>query len=178
MTAGRRTSAAKVLTETAPKTAPKTAPETAPETATLSKQRLRLWLRLLRVTRSVEGELRERLRTEFDGTLPRFDVLAALQRRPDGMTMTELSRFLMVSNGNVTGIIDRLVQEGLVVRVPVENDRRATFVRLTPKGDKAFAEMAEAHEGWVDDLLSGIPADEVAAMIDMLSRFTETKRSR
>ncbi len=151
---------------------------TKPETAKLSKQRLRLWLRLLRATRSVEGELRERLRKDFDATLPRFDVLAALHRCQDGMTMTELSRFLMVSNGNVTGIIDRLVLEGLVVRVPDKKDRRATFVRLTPKGVAAFGEMAEAHEGWVDGLLSEVSAEEAADLISLLSRFNETQRSR
>ncbi|WP_282605274.1 MarR family winged helix-turn-helix transcriptional regulator [Pelagibius sp. Alg239-R121] len=149
-----------------------------PKTAPLSKQRLRLWLRLLRATRFVEGELRERLRKDYDATLPRFDVLAALYRCQDGMTMTELSRFLMVSNGNVTGIVDRLVQEGLVVRVPDENDRRATFVRLTPKGVTAFGEMAEAHEGWVDGLLSDISAKEAAELITLLSRFNENKGSR
>ena len=149
-----------------------------PEAAKLSKQRLRLWLRLLRATRSVESELRERLRKDFDATLPRFDVLAALHRCQDGMTMTELSRFLMVSNGNVTGIIDRLVQEGLVVRVPDKKDRRATFVRLTQKGVAAFGEMAAAHEGWVDGLLSDVSAEEAADLISLLSRFNENTRSR
>ena len=149
----------------------------APKSASLSKQRLRLWLRLLRATRFVESELRERLRRDFDATLPRFDVLAALYRCQDGMTMTELSRFLMVSNGNVTGIVDRLVQEGLVVRIPDKNDRRATFVRLTPKGVAAFTEMAGAHEGWVDGLLAEIDAEETAELISLLSRFNEKKRS-
>lgn len=148
-----------------------TASVPAAKAASLSKQRLRLWLRLLRTTRFVENELRERLRKDFDATLPRFDVLAALYRRQDGMTMTELSRFLMVSNGNVTGIVDRLVQEGLVVRVPDEKDRRATFVRLTPKGIEAFTDMAAAHEGWVDGLLSEFDAEEAAELIALLSRF-------
>jgi DNA-binding MarR family transcriptional regulator len=143
-----------------------------------SKQRLRLWLRLLRATRFVEGELRERLRRDFDATLPRFDVLAALYRVENGMTMTELSRFLMVSNGNVTGIVDRLVQEGLIVRIPDKNDRRATFVRLTPKGLTAFTEMAEAHEGWVDGMLSEITAEEASQLIGLLSRFNSQKESR
>lgn len=157
-------------------TAPAAAPNASDsKSASSSKQRLRLWLRLLRTTRFVENELRERLRKDFDATLPRFDVLAALYRCQDGMTMTELSRFLMVSNGNVTGIVDRLVQEGLVVRVPDKNDRRATFVRLTPKGVTAFTEMAGAHEGWVDGLLSDIDAEEAAELIALLSRFNEKK---
>ena len=100
------------------------APQTRP--AAGSKQRLRLWLRLLRAARAIEAELRERLRDEFDMTLPQFDVMAALARKGAGMTMTELSRLLMVSNGNVTGIIDRLVAERLVVRQAHDDDRRAT----------------------------------------------------
>src|SRR5665647_1478312 len=119
-----------------------------------SKQRLRLWIRLLRTARAIEAELRERLRVEFATTLPQFDVMAALARKDAGMTMTELSRLLMVSNGNVTGIIDRLVGDKLVVRKAPAEDRRAIIVRLTPKGTAQFAQIAKAHEGWVDKLLS------------------------
>ena len=104
--------------------------------------KLRLWVRLLRAVRVVEVDLRRRLRAEFGETLPRFDVMAALARAKTGMTMTEVSRHLMVSNGNVTGIIDRLVTEGLVVRISDTQDRRATLVRLTPKGLRHFARMA------------------------------------
>ncbi|MGA8932368.1 MAG: MarR family transcriptional regulator, partial [Pseudolabrys sp.] len=100
----------------------------------ISKQRLRLWLRLLRSSRAIEAQLRERLRTRFSITLPQFDVMAALARSEEGMTMTELSRQLMVSNGNVTGIIDRLVAEKLVLRQAPASDRRSFIVRLTPKG--------------------------------------------
>src|SRR6185437_16155717 len=102
----------------------------------LSKQRLRLWIRILRTARAIEAEVRERLRVEFEVTLPQFDVMAALERKPTGMTMTELSRFLMVSNGNVTGIIDRLESDKLVTRQPPADDRRAIIVRLTPRGLK------------------------------------------
>ena len=134
-----------------------------------SKQRLRLWLRLLRICHAVEAELRERLRVGFDTTLPKFDVMAALDRRPAGMTMTELSRFLMVSNGNVTGIIDRLVAEGAVMRRPHAQDRRAVFVHLTPKGARQFAAMAKAHEAWVDELLAHFGAQETETMLALLS---------
>jgi len=133
-----------------------------------SKQKLRLWIRLLRASRAIEGELRERLRIEFGVTLPRFDVMAALERKGAGMTMTELSRFLMVSNGNVTGIIDRLVAEGMVVRCAHEGDRRATFVRLTPKGAAQFAAMARAHEGWVCEILAGFSCAETESLIALL----------
>ena len=94
-----------------------------------SKERLRLWIRMLRASRSIEAELRERLRQEFDTTLPRFDVMAALYRAPEGMLMSGLSRFLLVSNGNVTGIVDRLVSEGLVTRARRNGDRRTSMVQ-------------------------------------------------
>jgi len=131
----------------------------------LSKQRLRLWIRILRAARAIEAEVRERLRVEFQVTLPQFDVMAALERKPDGMTMTELSRFLMVSNGNVTGIIDRLVSDRLVARHEPADDRRAIIVRLTPRGLKEFTRMAKAHEAWVDGLLSEFDATEADTLI-------------
>jgi DNA-binding MarR family transcriptional regulator len=131
----------------------------------LSKQRLRLWIRILRAARAIEAEVRERLRVNFDVTLPQFDVMAALERKPDGMTMTELSRFLMVSNGNVTGIIDRLVADRLVVRQAPPNDRRAIIVKLTPRGLKDFTAMAKAHQGWVHNLLSEFDATEAETLI-------------
>ena len=146
--------------------------------ATASKQRLRLWLRLLRATRAIEGELRERLRTTFDVTLPQFDVMAALARKPAGLTMGELSRELMVSNGNVTGIIDRLVGDGLVARRQIAEDRRSFAVTLTRKGAARFAQMAEVHEGWVDELLGEIDRSEAATMIDRLDPVAERGLSR
>ena len=135
----------------------------------LSKQRLRLWIRLLRAARGIEGELRERLRKQFSITLPQFDVMAALARNESGMNMTELSRMLMVSNGNVTGIIDRLATDKLVLRQAPANDRRSYIVRLTPKGAAQFAIVAKAHEGWIDELLSGFGAAEAEELIQQLS---------
>lgn len=121
---------------------------------------MRLWLRLLRTSRAIENELRERFRTRFDTTLPRFDVMAALWRRPDGMMMSELSRMLLVSNGNVTGIVERLTGEGLVERKAREDDRRASIVKLTRRGWSAFETMASAHAAWIDEMLGGMdPAD-------------------
>lgn len=131
----------------------------------LSKQRLRLWLRLLRATRAIERELRERLRVKFGITLPQFDVMAALYRREHGMTMTELSRMLLVSNGNITGIIDRLVNDGLVARVPSADDRRAIMVRLTPKGTVRFAAIARAHQDWIDGILADLDGEEAGIII-------------
>ncbi|PMR73141.1 MarR family winged helix-turn-helix transcriptional regulator [Billgrantia endophytica] len=137
----------------------------------LSKERLRLWLRMLRVTRQVEAALRERLRVEYDSTLPRFDVMSALQRAPDGLKMNELSRSLRVSNGNVTGIVDRLVEDGSVERIAIEGDRRATRVRLTPAGRDAFTTMAVAHEGWVNALLDGVTEEDAHHIGELLHRL-------
>jgi len=134
----------------------------------LSKQRLRLWIRILRTARAIEAEVRERLRIEFGVTLPQFDVMAALERKPAGMKMSELSRFLMVSNGNVTGIIDRLAADKLVTRRAPDDDRRAIVVRLTPQGASQFAAMAKAHESWVNSLLSEFNAAEAGAVIHHL----------
>lgn len=143
-----------------------------------SKQRLRLWLRLLAVTRKIEAELRERMRVEFDSTLPRFDVMAALSRHPQGLRMSDLSGVLRVSNGNVTGIVDRLAEDGLVMRVPVAGDRRATLVRLTAKGAEVFARQAAEHEGWIDAMLSELSADEArsyAARLRTLAQRLDEK---
>lgn len=145
-------------------------PRARPDVA--AKQKLRLWLRLLRASRATETELRRRLAREFGTTLPKFDVMAALARKDAGMTMTELSRFLMVSNGNVTGIIDRLVAEGQVMRLAHEGDRRATFVRLTRVGAQSFQAMAAAHEAWVGELLAGIDAPQTEQMIKQLDGLT------
>jgi DNA-binding MarR family transcriptional regulator len=136
-----------------------------------SKERLRLWIRLLRVVRVVEGELRERLKREFGSTLPRFDVLSALYREREGMQMSDLSRFRLVSNGNVTGIVERLVGDGLVQRAAREGDRRAFVVRLTQAGVARFEAMAAAHEEWIAELLGEIGEAEAKALSAMLKAF-------
>lgn len=138
-----------------------------------SKARIRLWLRLLRVTRTMEAEIRETLRTEHDTTLPRFDVMAALYRAPEGLKMSELSGQLRVSNGNVTGIIDRLVQDALVERRAVPGDRRAMSVALTGQGRAAFTDLAAHHEAWIDDMLGGIDAAEAENMAETLRTIAD-----
>jgi DNA-binding MarR family transcriptional regulator len=150
-------------------------PQSKPEAA--GHLRLRLWVRLLRAARPVEAELRRRLGREFGVTLPKFDVMAALARREAGMTMTEVSRLLMVSNGNVTGLVDRLVAEGLVMRVANEKDRRATFVRLTNKGLRLFQTMAEAHERWVNDILGCFSDEQSEAMVGLLDALRAETRT-
>jgi DNA-binding MarR family transcriptional regulator len=137
-----------------------------------SKQRLRLWLRLLRATRSIETDVRNLLRDEFDTTLPRFDVMAALYRAEAGLTMGELSRELMVSNGNVTGIVERLVEDGHVRRGFREGDRRTGHIALTPQGRASFKKMSRAHETWMNRRLNMLDDSELNGAIDLLKRIS------
>ena len=118
---------------------------------------LRLWLRLLTCVNLIEAEIRKRLREQFGTTLPRFDLMAQLERAADGVLLGELSKRMMVSNGNVTGLIERLVQEGLIERQVSARDRRSARVRLSGHGRKVFADMALAHNDWVSELLEGLP---------------------
>jgi DNA-binding MarR family transcriptional regulator len=139
---------------------------------------LRLWLRLLTCTQLVEKQLRSRLRERFDTTLPRFDLMAQLERAPDGLKMNELSRRMMVTGGNVTGITDQLVQEGLVDRVDVEGDRRAYRVRLTTRGRKLFHEMAQQHEHWILEAFSGLSDKDVATLHRLLGKVKDHAQAR
>ena len=132
---------------------------------------LRLWLRMLTCANLIEGEIRSRLRNEFDTTLPRFDLMAQLQRAPKGMKMGELSRHMMVTNGNITGITDQLEKEGLVVRTKVESDRRSSLIKLTPQGRKSFARMARAHESWVKAMFGELPEASRNALFQALGEL-------
>ena len=137
----------------------------------LSKQRLRVWLRLLDRNREILGRLRGSLRTEFDTTLPRFDVMATLDRYRDGLRMSHLSAHLKVSNGNVTGIVDSLIHEGLVTRQVDSHDKRATTVRLTRLGIDRFSVMARAHERWIDTMFKELNSDgldQLSSLLDQL----------
>lgn len=131
-------------------------------------QALRLWLRLLSCTVNIENKIRLLLRRDFNTTLPRFDLMAQLERSASGLRMSELSKRLMVSGGNVTGITDQLEHEGLVARTPCPGDRRACTVKLTEMGLKRFREMAARHEVWIIELLSGLTRDEKETMINEL----------
>ena len=134
---------------------------------------LRLWLRLLTCTQLVEKQVRTMLRERFDTTLPRFDLMAQLERAPDGLKMNELSRRMMVTGGNVTGITDQLVAEGLVERIDVEGDRRAYRVRLTPKGRKLFNDMARQHEDWIVEAFSGLTEKEIGTLHRLLGKVKD-----
>ncbi|MDP3521748.1 MAG: MarR family transcriptional regulator [Hydrogenophaga sp.] len=131
---------------------------------------LRLWLRLLTCTQLIEKQVRTGLREQFDTTLPRFDLMAQLERHPEGLKMKELSHRLMVTGGNITGITDQLVAEGLVERLEVEGDRRAWRVRLTPRGHAMFALMAQRHEAWIVQAFDGLQAREVDQLHRLLGK--------
>lgn len=138
---------------------------------------LRAWLRLLACTSLIEKTVRTKLREEFDTTLPRFDVLAQLDRQPDGLTMGELSRRLMVSHGNVTGVIDRLAEEGLVERRVVPEDRRTAIVSLTPKGVDLFNQMAPRHKAWVGEMFTAVPKEDLKQLTDLLASLKTALQS-
>lgn len=134
---------------------------------------LRVWLRVLACTNIIEADLRTRLRQGFDCTLPRFDLMAQLDRHPKGLKMRELSRRLMVTGGNVTGLTDKLVQEGLVERREDPRDRRVYTVMLTPAGKRQFKKMAESHEQWVIELFDGLDGDEKHQLFELLGKLKQ-----
>ena len=136
----------------------------------LSKRRLKVWVRLLGVTRAAEGELRGFLRGHAT-TLPRFDVMSALWRRRCGVTMSELSRMLLVSNGNATAVVDRLELDRLVRRTPSEADRRTVFVALTDAGLAAFEGLAAEHEAAVDRMFAGLTEGDLEMLTEVLKRM-------
>jgi DNA-binding MarR family transcriptional regulator len=138
-----------------------------------SKRRLKMWIRLLGVTRASESHLREYLRLGHATTLPRFDVMAALYRRRDGVTMSELSRMLLVSNGNATAVVDRLEADGLVRRTASETDRRTVHVTLTPAGLQAFETMAAGHEAEVARLFATVSDEDMDALTAILKRMVQ-----
>jgi DNA-binding MarR family transcriptional regulator len=135
------------------------------------KLELRVWLRLLTCAHLIDGQVRTKLREVFGTTLPRFDLLAQLDRAPEGLGMSELSSRLMVTNGNVTGLADTLVREGLVSRAPDAEDRRRFRLRLTPAGKRAFDAMTPAHEAWIDRLMAGLSRGEMAQLLELLAKL-------
>lgn len=162
------------MTDIAPGSAPTKASDLETAVQHDDKIELRVWLRLLTCSTIIEQRVRGNLRDRFGITLPRFDVLAQLDRARDGLAMGELSKRLMVSNGNLTGLIDRLVQEGLVSRTPLPNDRRTHLVKLTDAGLAAFDEMARAHEGWIDAMLAGVDRTDLATLLERLGDLKES----
>ncbi len=136
-----------------------------------SKLSLRLWLRLLSCSMILEKRVRARLDEEFGTTLPRFDVLSALERHPEGLTMGQLSDYIMVSNGNVTAVVNRLLADGWLVRTTDKADRRVATVRLTRKGRAAFLKMAALHEQWIDHMFQGLSDERIEELMSALGEM-------
>lgn len=137
---------------------------------------LRLWLRLLTCTTLIESQIRRRLREEFEITLPRFDLLAQLDKAPDGLVLGEVSKRLMVSAGNVTAIVDKLLETGFVTRTPAPGDRRVQIIRMTPDGRTRFHEMANAHGDWIGDLFADLPPGDMDRLMGMLGTLKTSVR--
>jgi DNA-binding MarR family transcriptional regulator len=137
---------------------------------------LRLWLRLLTCTNLIESEVRSRLRARFDVTLPRFDLMAQLDKAPDGMTLSDVSKRMMVSNGNVTGLVERLVDSGHIDRRTSDQDRRVQVIRLTKPGRAEFRKMAAEHETWIADMFSELGDKEVRELMRLLARTKASAR--
>lgn len=132
-----------------------------------AKQSLRVWLRMLRATTIIEKRIRAYLKSEFDSTLPRFDVLSALYRETAPITMSQLTDHLLVSNGNLTGLVNRLVEDGLILRESDPGDRRAQRVMLTAQGRAAFRDMAEKHEALIDSLFAAMSDEDMETMLQL-----------
>lgn len=140
------------------------------------KRSLRLWLRLLTCASMIERRVSVRFREEFDTTLPRFDFLSALDRRGE-LSLGEVSRMLMVTNGNITGLAARLKADGLIEACQDRGDRRTQYVRLTPAGARSFQTMAAAHERWIDSMLSGLGADDAERLLELLEAAKRSLQS-
>jgi len=141
------------------------------------KAELRLWLRLLATNTLIETEIRRRLREQFGVTLPRFDLMAQLERKPHGMTLGELSQRMMVTNGNVTGLVDRLLAEEVISRKQHKSDRRSHIVSLTEKGRRQFARMAKAHEDWIATMFGDLPQSEATTLTKLLGKLKTSVRT-
>ena len=135
---------------------------------------VRLWLRLLTCTTVIEKRLKRRFADQYGITLPRFDVMAALDRHPEGMTMGQLSQALLVSNGNVTGVVQTLLRDRYLSIAPSPTDGRASIVRLTPLGQECFSGLAEAHHEWVDMMLASLTRDQRTTLFNLLGALKDS----
>ena len=138
------------------------------------KQELKLWLRLLATTKLMSQEIRRRLRREFGATLPQFDLLAQLYREKDGLRLGELSSRTMVTNGNVTGLVERLEADDTIIRERLEDDRRVTVARLTEKGRVHFKAMAEAHERWVKEMMADVDPAIISSLLTQVGHVKDS----
>ena len=140
------------------------------------RDELRLWLRLLTCTTLIEGEVRKRLRARFDVTLPRFDLMAQLDKAPEGLTLSDLSKRMMVSNGNLTALVERLVATGHLARRTSDEDRRVQVIRLTKAGRAEFRKMAAEHELWIADIFADLTPKDVRELMRLLAKTKGSAR--
>lgn len=138
---------------------------------------LRLWLRLLTCTTLIESEVKRRLREEFDFTLPRFDLLAQLEKAEDGLVLGEVSKRMMVSAGNITALVERLVESGHITRTPSPTDKRVQIIRMTPAGRKAFTAMAGEHGDWIGDLFAALSPQDIDGLMQALAKLKASVRA-
>jgi len=143
-----------------------------------SKARLRSWLKILKTSNFIEKRIRENFREEHKTTLPRFDVMSALYRSKNGLKMNEISDLLKVSNGNITGIIDRLVDDGFVLRVSLEGDRRSSLINLTNKGKIQFEEYAWSHEAWINMILNKLSEQDAQILTNLLNKISDKRSNK
>jgi DNA-binding MarR family transcriptional regulator len=147
------------------------------DTLDSSKQELRVWLRMLSTTKLISQEIRRRLRAEFGATLPQFDLLAQLYREPEGLRLGEISKRTMVTNGNITGLVERLEGDGLLVRETPGDDRRVTVARLTEAGRLAFAEMARVHESWLREMMIDVDQSAISSLTHNIDQIQRSVRN-
>jgi DNA-binding MarR family transcriptional regulator len=157
---------------------PSSTPNSETQNEDEHQQELRIWLRLFASTTLIENEIRSRLREHFAFTLPRFDLLAQLDRAQDGLSLGEVSRRLMVSAANITAIVEKLVEDGYITRLPSQTDRRAQIIRMTHAGRSAFRTMAKTHSQWITEFLSDLSADQMSQLNAVLTHLKHTLQNR
>jgi len=141
------------------------------ETVSDRKQTLRLWLKMLNCTNIIEKKIQNQLRSDFETTLPRFDILSALDRSKTPLSMSQLSKDLLVSNGNVTGVVNRLIQDGYISRSTPQQDRRTYFISITEAGSHEFKKMANAHAEWLEGMFCGLDNEETISILGFLQKL-------
>jgi DNA-binding MarR family transcriptional regulator len=143
-----------------------------------AKQSLRVWLRMLGATTIMQKLIQNYLKVRFDSTLPRFDVMSALDRQDGPITMSELSDKLLVSNGNVSGLVSRLVKDGMMTREVDPHDRRTQRVELSSTGREAFHAMAIEHEKLVDSLFSDLSDAQMEELLHLTTILNATLHAK
>ena len=132
----------------------------------------RTWLSLVRCFSSIERVLMQHFADEYNSSLPRYDVLTALALSPGGLTMGELASMLMVTKGNITGVVRRLKTDGLVRKVTSKVDRRVQSVTISAKGKRLWDKMHADYDRIISEILSGQSNKDLRA----LARFLEQTR--